>query len=193
MVNNQAVIYSLLIYVLYLLIPLIPAILIFKNFPETKVAVSGPFQSLTVNTTGAFAAYLLIVLLGAYPVGRAELQLQWSRFYPVKGVIDLNANQIIQGLPNESYWTVSEITNSKGQLANTQYASFVRIIDSPDKKTSVSFDLSELPAQSGAGNVPVPIDRGLVTIYLTITDPAAQPHYRLETQGTIVRVVPESQ
>src|ERR1700678_2658876 len=106
MANNQAVIYSVLIYVLYILLPMIPAILIFKNFPEAKVTVSGPLQNLTVNATGAFAAYIVIVLLGAYPVGRVESQIQWSRFYPVKGIIDLDANQIIQGLPNESYWTV---------------------------------------------------------------------------------------
>src|SRR5438309_501920 len=49
---------------IYLLLPLVPTIVIYWLFPSTAVAVTGPFSSLSVNATGAFAAYFVTVLLG---------------------------------------------------------------------------------------------------------------------------------
>src|SRR5204863_7131339 len=96
MAYDPAVIYSFCLYVLYVLLPLIPAILIFRLFPETKVTVSGPLQNLTVNATGAFAAYVVTVALGFFLVSNVEAQIGYSRHYPVEGVIvDLGQNQVI--------------------------------------------------------------------------------------------------
>jgi hypothetical protein len=44
----------------WVLLPLLPAILTFRLFPQTSVAVSGPFANLTVRAGGAFAAYLIV-------------------------------------------------------------------------------------------------------------------------------------
>jgi hypothetical protein len=44
-------------------IPLIPAIAIYKLFPDTKVAVSGPLSGLSLRTGGAFGAYVVVFLL----------------------------------------------------------------------------------------------------------------------------------
>lgn len=44
----------------WVLLPLLPAILTFRLFPQTSVAVSGPFANLTVRASGAFAAYLIV-------------------------------------------------------------------------------------------------------------------------------------
>jgi len=41
-------------------LPLLPAILIYRLFPNTQVAASGPLAGLTVKASGAFAAYLIV-------------------------------------------------------------------------------------------------------------------------------------
>ena len=43
-------------------LPLVPAILIYRLFPDTQVAASGPLAGLTVKASGAFAAYLIVFL-----------------------------------------------------------------------------------------------------------------------------------
>ena len=83
---DLAVVYSLCLYVLYVLLPLIPAILIFRLFPETKVAVAGPLQNLTLNATGAFAAYVVTVALGFVLVQSVEAQIISTRRYAVEGI-----------------------------------------------------------------------------------------------------------
>jgi len=60
------------IHAFWVAAPLLPAILIYTLFPSTTVAVSGPLAALTVRSTGAFAAYL-IVFAATYPLAnRAE-------------------------------------------------------------------------------------------------------------------------
>lgn len=49
--------------VLTMLVPLIPAVIVFKLFPDTRVAASGPLSGLKVRTSGAFAAYLIVLVL----------------------------------------------------------------------------------------------------------------------------------
>jgi len=55
------------LHVTWVLLPLIPAILIYWLFPSTAVAVSGPLSGLTVKAGGAFGAYL-IVFAASYPL-----------------------------------------------------------------------------------------------------------------------------
>ena len=43
-------------------LPLVPAIMIYRYFPETQVFASGPLAGLKVKTSGAFAAYLIVFL-----------------------------------------------------------------------------------------------------------------------------------
>jgi len=51
------------VYLLWLLVPLIPAVIIYKLFPRTEVVAKGPFAGLTLNMSGAFAAYFILCLL----------------------------------------------------------------------------------------------------------------------------------
>ena len=44
------------------LIPLIPAYILYKTLPA-QTSVSGPFKGLTINLSGAFAGYFLLVLI----------------------------------------------------------------------------------------------------------------------------------
>jgi hypothetical protein len=48
------------LFAVWVTLPLLPAILTFRLFPQTSVAVSGPFANLTVRASGAFAAYLIV-------------------------------------------------------------------------------------------------------------------------------------
>lgn len=57
------VLVGMTLLVLTMLLPLVPALLVFKLFPDTKVAASGPLSALKVKTSGAFAAYLIVLLL----------------------------------------------------------------------------------------------------------------------------------
>lgn len=47
-----------------LLLPLIPAYVIYKFLPESDTDVSGPYQGLSLKLKGAFAGYFLLVLVG---------------------------------------------------------------------------------------------------------------------------------
>ncbi|MNB96713.1 hypothetical protein D3C75_439220 [compost metagenome] len=55
------------LYALWVCGPLIPAILIYILFPETKVVASGPLSTLSIRATGAFAAYLIVFIV-SYPI-----------------------------------------------------------------------------------------------------------------------------
>jgi hypothetical protein len=48
------------LYTIWVILPLIPAVLIYRLFPDTAVAVHGPLANLTVRASGAFAAYLIV-------------------------------------------------------------------------------------------------------------------------------------
>jgi hypothetical protein len=52
----------------WLILPLLPAILIYRLFPNTVVALQGPLQGLTLSAGGAFAAYVVVLLVSAAAV-----------------------------------------------------------------------------------------------------------------------------
>ena len=56
---------SFALYALYVLLPIIPAVIIYKLFPKTATDVSGPLGALTFKAGGAFAAYIVTVVLGS--------------------------------------------------------------------------------------------------------------------------------
>lgn len=60
------------LYALYVLLPIIPTAVIYRLFPNTSVTVSGPLAKLTLNASGAFAAYIVTVALGYGLVNRID-------------------------------------------------------------------------------------------------------------------------
>lgn len=82
----EASVYLLIMAAIFLWIsaPLIPAILIYKLFPHTKLDIKGPLQGLQLNATGAFAAYLVILILmwaaigSAIETARSFLKTYWT-------------------------------------------------------------------------------------------------------------------
>jgi hypothetical protein len=74
--------------VLYVpLLLLVPAVLIFCLFPDTKATISRPLQNLTVNATGAFDAHVVTGLLGFFLVSKIETQIEWTKRSPIEGVM----------------------------------------------------------------------------------------------------------
>jgi hypothetical protein len=63
---NEPIFFGIFLYLIYVLVPLIPAILIYKIFPETKVGTEGLLGQLKINATGAFAAYLIVIVVGYF-------------------------------------------------------------------------------------------------------------------------------
>jgi len=130
MAYDPAVIYSFCLYVLYVLLPLIPAILIFRLFPETKVTVSGPLQNLTLNATGAFAAYVVTVALGFFLVRNVELQINSTKHYAIEGIItDIGENQ---GIDSDRFYSryASEALGPN-EAPPTRNVYFVVVLDHP--------------------------------------------------------------
>jgi hypothetical protein len=116
--NIAAVLLSCLLYSLYVLLPMVPAIVIYRFFPDTKVAVSGPLANLTMKSTGAFAAYVVVVILG---------------FFLVK-----NTHTIISGMVHPM-WTIKaqvELHDTSGQKIDDQdLLKFVDVFLKPDLRT----------------------------------------------------------
>jgi hypothetical protein len=80
------------LYFVWVLVPLVPAILIYKLFPSTPLTVTGPFAGFKVNAGGAFAGYLLIFAGTYLPIipPTRDIIAGWQReFWILKGDIKL--------------------------------------------------------------------------------------------------------
>ena len=65
--DQSIVIWQYALNASWVLLPLVPAVLIYLIFPRTQVGLAGPFSGLTIRASGAFAAYF-IVLLATMPL-----------------------------------------------------------------------------------------------------------------------------
>jgi len=78
---NKFIIYSFIMYSLWVLVPIIPAVLIYKMFPKAKVSLTGVLSNFKINATGAFAGYLIVLIFTAvYWVGYFQTLIQKSAF-----------------------------------------------------------------------------------------------------------------
>ncbi len=80
------------LYVAWVLVPLIPSILVYRMFPDTKVSAAGPLSNLNINTSGAFAAYLIVLLVTIPFI--SDLRRYYSSLFDAVWVIE--ADMIIQ-------------------------------------------------------------------------------------------------
>lgn len=183
MTTDPAVVYSFCLYLSYVLLPLIPAILIFRLFPETKVAVSGPLQNLTVKTTGAFGAYVVTALLGFFLVRQVEAQIVSTRHYPVEGVIvDLPTNQGV-GSDLNFYWRDDLNT----EFSNRDYH-FVVLLDHPvEKDETIWLKYWEFDTAGGIG--PPPTEKTTVPLRLSKTSSPQLFKLRLQNKQPIFEPV----
>jgi hypothetical protein len=73
--ETLSILLSFALFGLYFLVPLIPAILIYKIFPDTAVTTSGSLANFKINTSGAFAAYLATVLIAIYALSDTQTRI----------------------------------------------------------------------------------------------------------------------
>jgi hypothetical protein len=72
-----------------ILLPLIPAVIIFKLIPgESRVDAEGPFQGLKLKLSGAFAGYFIVVLV-AWAQVRLMIEPSRVRIWHVTGSVSL--------------------------------------------------------------------------------------------------------
>ena len=78
-------------HIIWVLLPLAPAVLIYWLFPNTPVTVSGPLSGLTVRAGGAFGAYLVVLLLtyGQLRTINQSIAMLESQFWNVRGTVQL--------------------------------------------------------------------------------------------------------
>lgn len=177
MTNNQAVIFSFCLYLFYVLLPLVPAVLIFRMFPETKVTVSGPLQNLTLNSTGAFAAYVVTVALGFFLVQYIEVQISSTRLYAVEGVfLDLGRNQYVSSDHFYSQYAPGGIDPSA--MPPSRNYNFVILLDHPViKSETVWLQYWEISAVGGLGT---PMSK---SVALKLLATPSQQRFRLQVNG----------
>src|SRR5258707_15225279 len=86
-------------HIIWVLLPLAPAVLIYWLFPNTPVAVSGPLSGLTGRAGGAFGAYLGVLLLTSGQLRTIDqpIAMLYSPLWNIRGtvqLIDLKARPI---------------------------------------------------------------------------------------------------
>jgi len=57
-----------------LLIPLVPAVVIYRTLPTESAHVAGTFHGMRIKLSGAFAAYFALVLIGVWTLPRPSAQ-----------------------------------------------------------------------------------------------------------------------
>ncbi|MER9489621.1 hypothetical protein [Mesorhizobium sp. M0563] len=80
-----------------ILLPLIPALLIYILLPS-NAHVSGPLEGFSVNLTGAFAGYFALVILSAgitYKIRPDEKEFPKYEEYTIMGSIDLTGPEVV--------------------------------------------------------------------------------------------------
>src|SRR5712691_2490273 len=76
--------------VVVVLVPVIPAFLLYKFLPEGKTTVGGPFRGLDIKLSGAFAGYFLVLLIAiSLIVFLIKQKPQQYEVYTVRGKVDL--------------------------------------------------------------------------------------------------------
>jgi hypothetical protein len=84
--------------VVVVLVPTIPAFLLYKYLPKGKTTVGGPFRGLDIKLSGAFAGYFLVLLIATSltvflikqrPAPVVQPAVHQYEVYTVRGKIDL--------------------------------------------------------------------------------------------------------
>lgn len=113
------VIFSFALYVLYVLLPMIPALVIYKLFPDTKISANGKLSGWDLKTTGAFGGYVITVVLGYFLVQNTQqLISQMNNPY-----WDIKARVLLQNEDGTPY---------KTQRSNQGILKTLKVVMDPD-------------------------------------------------------------
>jgi hypothetical protein len=65
---QSSIIWGLVLFMVGILVPIIPAVLIYKLFPDDKIKAEGVIGQLKINATGAFAGYIIVLVIGRFMI-----------------------------------------------------------------------------------------------------------------------------
>jgi hypothetical protein len=152
-------------------LPLLPAILIYRLFPSTQVAVAGPLASLTVRASGAFAAYM-VVFMAIYPLVHTTTGTMGSfehHFWTVNGRVKLVAESG-QEMLAEALLRKMEIHPDPDPLRVASYMLRLKVIEDSDGDLPVltidvpGFGTSLIDLRSGSKGIIVDKLRRAISI-----------------------------
>jgi hypothetical protein len=144
--------WGLITLLVLIVAPLVPAILLYKLF-EQKTVVSGPFQGLRLDLSGAFAGYFLVLLLCS-----GLLYGPIERGRELRNDIATLTNQLDDAKDLGTAWTVSGTIRLKdSQNASIQGAS-VTIFPAPRITRDGVFQIQVVRDKSGTSPRLPPIE-----------------------------------
>jgi len=145
---NQ-VFFGMVLLVLTMLVPLIPAVLVFKLFPDTKVTTKGPLSGLTVKASGAFAAYLIILVTATIMSQRTEdsIAMMGSPSWLIEGrvVVKTPDGKIVE---DESAYSGLQITMDPRHYGAGGKTFWVRIPEIDNRIPTVSLFMPTVGQQT---------------------------------------------
>jgi len=158
------------ILAVWVLLPLVPAILMFRLVPGNAITLTGPLAGLTLNASGAIAAY-----------------------FAVLAVISLFIGDIKQiTIPaTRQYWTVVgdiELLDAKGEPAKFQhYARGIKVVTTPQiyeiDDNTAALRIKIVEGEGGLPSIKVEIDKfGLGVIKIK----RDTPDFEFRDNNTIV-------
>jgi hypothetical protein len=165
------IVVDLVAFPLWVLLPLIPAILSFKIFPDTTVTAKGPLKGLTIKAGGAFAGYLIIFLTIAPPLLNAASEARGNLHYRI-----WNLSGYIQ--PFEG-----KVPLAEEQLQDVLVNTNPRLIHA--ENNFISGNVIEDVAKSGLPRISIKVDKYGPRI-LNLNEESAE----IEKHGRNIRISP---
>lgn len=153
------------ILVLWVLLPLIPAVLIYRLFPGTYVAAEGPLAGLTVKAGGAFAAYLIVFVVvmpwvnSAYYVVGGWLHPAWT----VTGTLHITDKNGVDSHPRDAFFRNISV-RTQPEVNSFHYPTFtITIPEGPRGIPAIYLD-------TDFGSYSVPIKQGKINSFYKIAE-----------------------
>jgi hypothetical protein len=172
---------SFAVWALWMLLPMVPAVLIFRMFPDAKAFVRGPLQGLSFTASGAFAGWVVAVALGFFPVRYLQTQISATRYYHFEGVIELGAGP--QTLESADFFSRFETIGPEGR-PGTRNLHFIALLDTPTESKPIQLSYWSGTGASGLGPRPV------VPFQMVITGADSYPQkFKLDTDVDPPKVV----
>lgn len=125
-VFTQPIFLNMLTLILWVIVPLLPSILLYRIFPGNPLTAEGPFAGLTIRASGAVALYLVIFAGIYYPVHQNFMQIELQRTADTAG-----------------YWRVFVPIRVNGGAPTSD------IIDSMEQNLKVEYRPNSLALRSG--------------------------------------------
>jgi hypothetical protein len=136
---------SFSLYALYVLVPLVPSVVIYRLFPQTSVTISGPLSNLSMKATGAFAAYVVTVGLGWVLVSRTQDMILGmdAVTWTIRGDLELvdSSGTLIHHHDRDSLRRALEVTVAPPHARTTERAVIVKTTLTEEEPPTLTYTI----------------------------------------------------